>query len=272
MPSYPLRSTRTRDDTTRTNDRGGADIVTQSWELPVLAVTPETDDAVSISLGLPQGEAAEFRYLPGQFLTVAVPSERTGLVARCYSLCTSPLDESPLTITIKRTAGGYASNWLNDNLASGDVLRCQAPSGIFTPRSLDDDALLFAGGSGITPVMSIIRTVLGHGRGRLVLLYANQDEHSVIFAEALSVLATDHPERFVAVHWLESVQGLPGGAQLREFARPYADYDTFCCGPAPFMKVVSTALRELGIPRSRRHQERFVSLGGNVFDDAEPAS
>jgi 3-ketosteroid 9alpha-monooxygenase subunit B len=234
--------------------------------LPVLAVSPETDDAVSISLGVPQGAEAEFRYLPGQFLTVGVPSARTGLVARCYSLCTSPLDESPLTITVKRTAGGYASNWLNDNLSSGDVLRCQPPSGIFTPASLDDDLLLLAGGSGITPLMSIIRTVLGHGSGRLVLHYANRDERSVIYGDALAALSADHPERFIVVHWLESVQGLPGEAQLREFARPYSSYDTFTCGPAPLMKIVSDVLRGFGIPRARRHRERFVSLGGNVFE------
>ena len=240
---------------------------TESFELTVLDVVEETADARSISFEVPAGAADHFVHKPGQFLTVAVPSDRTGVAARCYSLCSSPAEEGPPTITVKRTAEGYASNWIVDNVRPGDTLRVLPPSGIFTPADLDADLLLFAGGSGITPIMSITRTALVRGRGRVVLFYANRDERSVIFASALADLAAAHPDRLLVVHWLESVQGLPTQDQLRAFAAAHATYDAFVCGPAPFMKATVDALKELDFPRARRHQEKFVSLGGNPFGD-----
>ncbi|WP_121251269.1 ferredoxin--NADP reductase [Nocardioides ferulae] len=240
---------------------------TESFELRVVDVVEETAAAHSISFEVPAGAEEHFGYRPGQFLTVAVPSDQTGIAARCYSLSSSPVGDGPLTITVKRTADGYASNWICDHLRVGDTLRVLPPSGIFTPASLDADLLLFAGGSGITPVMSIIRTALTRGTGRIVLLYANRDERSVIFARELSELAAAHPDRLQVVHWLESVQGLPTQDQLRAFAAVHSAYDAFVCGPAPFMKLTVAALKELGFPRARRHQEKFISLGGNPFGD-----
>lgn len=240
---------------------------TESFDLTVVDVVEETEDARSISFEVPADALEHFDYKPGQFLTVAVPSELTGVAARCYSLCSSPADDGPPTITVKRTADGYASNWIVENLRVGDTLRVLPPSGIFTPADLDADLLLFAGGSGITPVMSITRTALARGTGRIVLFYANRDERSVIFASALSELAAAHPDRLLVVHWLETVQGLPTQEQLRAFAAQYSTYDAFVCGPAPFMKATVDALRELDFPRARRHQEKFVSLGGNPFGD-----
>lgn len=240
---------------------------TESFDLTVVDVVEETEDARSISFEVPADALEHFDYKPGQFLTVAVPSELTGVAARCYSLCSSPADDGPPTITVKRTADGYASNWIVENLRVGDTLRVLPPSGIFTPADLDADLLLFAGGSGITPVLSITRTALARGTGRIVLFYANRDERSVIFASALSELAAVHPDRLLVVHWLETVQGLPTQEQLRAFAAQYSTYDAFVCGPAPFMKATVDALRELDFPRARRHQEKFVSLGGNPFGD-----
>jgi 3-ketosteroid 9alpha-monooxygenase subunit B len=239
-----------------------------SFELEVLDVIEETGDARSVVLD-PGEHREHFRDTPGQFLTVAVPSDRTGLVARSYSLSSTPVDEEgPLTITVKRTPDGYASGWICSELRPGDRLRVLPPSGIFTPKDLDADLLLFAGGSGITPVMSIIRTSLARGSGRIVLFYANRDERSVIFHASLTELAAEHPDRLQVVHWLESVQGLPSQAQLRAFASQYADWDAFVCGPAPFMAATVAALKELEFPRARRHQEKFVSLGGNPFETA----
>jgi 3-ketosteroid 9alpha-monooxygenase subunit B len=239
----------------------------ESFVLDVVGVVEETADAKSISFAVPAGAEEKFAYKPGQFLTVAVPSDQTGIAARCYSLSSSPHDGSPLTVTVKRTAEGYASNWICDHLAVGDTLRVLPPSGIFTPASLDADLLLFAGGSGVTPIMSITRTALAEGTGRIVVFYANRDESSVIFAAELSRLAAEHPDRLQVVHWLESVQGLPTEAQLKAFASSYLGWDSFVCGPAPFMKMVTTVLKELEVPRSLRHQEKFVSLGGNPFGD-----
>jgi 3-ketosteroid 9alpha-monooxygenase subunit B len=241
--------------------------VSDSYLVEVVAVVDETADARSISFAVPAGTEEAFRYKPGQFLTLAVPSDRDGLAARCYSLSSSPHDGGPLTVTVKRTVDGYASNWICDHLEVGSTMRVLPPSGIFTPASLDADLLLFAGGSGVTPIMSIVRTALDQGSGRIVVLYANRDEQSVIFAEELSRLAAAHPDRLQVVHWLESVQGLPTGEQLRAFASAYTSWNAFVCGPAPFMKLVTTALRELDFPRERRHQEKFVSLGGNPFGD-----
>jgi 3-ketosteroid 9alpha-monooxygenase subunit B len=239
-----------------------------SFELTVLEVIEETGDARSVVLD--PGEHREFfTYTPGQFLTVAVPSDRTGLVARSYSLSSTPVDEDgPLTITVKRTVDGYASGWICENLKAGDQLRVLPPAGIFTPKDLDADLLLFAGGSGITPVMSIIRTALVRGSGRIVVFYANRDERSVIFGATLTELAAEHPDRLQVVHWLESVQGLPTQSQLRAFAAQYVERDAFVCGPAPFMAATVAALKELEFPRERRHQEKFVSLGGNPFETA----
>lgn len=244
----------------------------QSYVLEVVAVRDETADARSISFSVPAGAEDAFRYKPGQFLTLAVPSDRDGLAARCYSLSSSPHDGGPLTVTVKRTVDGYASNWVCDHLDVGSTMRVLPPSGIFTPASLDADLLLFAGGSGVTPIMSITRTALDQGSGRIVVFYANRDERSVIFAAELTRLAAEHPDRLQVVHWLESVQGLPTGEQLRGFASAYATWDAFVCGPAPFMKLVTTALRELEFPRERRHQEKFVSLGGNPFGDVAEAA
>jgi 3-ketosteroid 9alpha-monooxygenase subunit B len=238
-----------------------------SYDLRVVGVVEETVDAHSVSFAVPDGAEAEFDYKPGQFLTLAVPSDQTGVAARCYSLSSSPHDGGPLTVTVKRTADGYASNWVCDNLREGSTIRSLPPSGIFTPADLDADLLLFAGGSGITPIMSITRTALAHGSGRIVLFYANADERSVIFASELAALAAEHPHRLVVVHWLVSVQGLPTQEQMKTFTEPFTTYDAFVCGPAPFMKLTIAALRELEFPRERRHQEKFISLGGNPFGD-----
>ena len=242
---------------------------TDSFVLKVLDVVEETADAHSVTFEVPDDAAEHFAYKPGQFLTVAVPSDQTGIAARCYSLSSSPIGGGPITITVKRTATGYASNWICDHLREGDTLRVLPPSGIFTPASLNADLLLFAGGSGVTPILSITRTALAQGSGKIVLFYANRDESSVIFAQDLAELAAQHPDRLTIVHWLESVQGLPSQDQMRAFAANFTSYDAFVCGPAPFMKLTIAALKELEFPRERRHQEKFISLGGNPFGDVE---
>ena len=235
-----------------------------SYVLTVAEVRRETDDAVSVVFDVPEQHAEAFRFRPGQFLTLGIPSDLTGLVARCYSVCVPPGE--PLTVTVKRTVEGYGSGWIHDHLRSGDEVRVLAPSGIFTPQDLDADLLLLAAGSGITPVMSILRTALRDGTGQVLLRYANRDEASVIFADALRDLADAHPDRLDVEHWLESERGLPTEEDVRAVASTHASYDAFVCGPAPFMRLVTGVLRELGFPRPRRHQEKFVSLGGNPFD------
>ncbi|MDX2676679.1 ferredoxin--NADP reductase [Streptomyces soliscabiei] len=243
--------------------------------LRVLRTIQETADACSFVL---EPVDTELTYRPGQFLTVRVPSERTGSVARSYSLSSSPVRPDPLTITVKRTAGGYASNWLCDHVAKGDVLEVLRPGGVFTPGSLDDDLLLVAAGSGITPVMSILKSCLWGGRARVTLIYANRDENAVIYAGELQALQRQYAERLTVLHWLESVQGVPSAAALGAIASPYATREAYVCGPGPFMDLVVDALTELGAAASRIHVERFVSLTSDPFnpsvaaDDASDAA
>jgi 3-ketosteroid 9alpha-monooxygenase subunit B len=212
--------------------------------------------------------AQRYAYRPGQFLTLRIPGPGGSSLARCYSLSSSPGQGDQLRVTVKRVVEGHGSNWICDNLSPGAELDTMPPAGTFTPRSLDEDLLLVAAGSGITPVLSILRASLCRGRGRVALLYANRDERSVIFAEELRELVAAHPDRLVVVHWLESVQGLPGRAQLVELVRPFAGREVFLCGPTAFMEQVSHALRELGVSRKRLHIERFVSLTEDPFGPA----
>lgn len=230
-------------------------------QLTVADVVDESHDARSIVFEEP------LDYRPGQFLTVRVPSTTTGFVARCYSLASSPHTDDTPKVTVKRTDGGYASNWLCDNISTGDVVDVLAPSGVFTPDCLDTDFLLWAAGSGITPVMSILKSVLAAGAGRVVLIYANRDERSVIFAAELRDLESRHPDRLTVVHWLESVQGLPGRDSLtRLAARLGGDtHQSYVCGPGPFMDAVQAALSDVGAPRSSVHVEVFRSLTGDPF-------
>ncbi|GAB3477579.1 2Fe-2S iron-sulfur cluster-binding protein [Nocardiopsis coralliicola] len=241
----------------------------QPRRVRVVEVVRETADAHSLVLE-PSDGGAPLDYRPGQFLTVGVPSDRPGGAARCYSLCSSPVRGDKPTITVKRTADGYASNWICDHVAEGDELPVLPPSGRFTPAGLDADLLLVAGGSGITPVMSILTSVLHAGTGRILLLYANRDERSVIFGGALDALAREHGDRLTAVHLLESVQGRPSRALLAELARPCAGRHAYVCGPGPFMEVATAALADAGLPRGQVHVERFTSLSGNPF--ADPAA
>ncbi|CAM3155881.1 2Fe-2S iron-sulfur cluster-binding protein [Tsukamurella hominis] len=234
--------------------------------LLVAKVVSETHDAHSIEFEVPADLADEFTYKPGQFLTLRVPSDETGSVARCYSLCSAPHDGGPLRVAVKRTADGYASNWLCDNATPGMEIDVLVPAGIFTPKSVDVDMLLFAGGSGVTPILSILRSVLETGTGSVALIYANRDAQSVIFASALAELTRTYPERLVVVHWLESVQGLPSAANLATLAAPYASREVFVCGPGPFMDAVSEAMTSLGKGRREVHIEKFRSLPRNPFE------
>lgn len=230
----------------------------------VTKVVRETADAHSLVLE-PADGSGTVDYEPGQFVTVNVPSTREGGAARSYSLCSSPHCEEQPKITVKRTADGYGSNWICDNVTEGSVLEVLRPSGTFTPRSLDEDLLLLAGGSGVTPVMSILKSCLYAGSGSVTLLYANRDEQSVIFRDELAVLAKEFGERLNVVHWLESVQGLPSEPSIRALLAPYADRRVFLCGPGPFMDLSQEVLNGLGVPRERLTVEKFTSLQGNPF-------
>ncbi|MEU6585439.1 ferredoxin--NADP reductase [Nocardia sp. NPDC046763] len=242
----------------------------RSAVLRVSAVINETADSCSLVFDVPEDLRERFTYQPGQFLTLRIPSDLTGSVARCYSLASSPHTDDKPKVTIKRTVDGYASNWVCDNVKAGDSLEVLPPSGVFTPKNLDEDLLLFAAGSGITPVMSILKSALARGDGRIVVVYANRDHDSVIFARELRELADKHPQRLVVIHWLEHLQGLPTADAFATLVAPYAGHEAFMCGPKPFMDRVHDALGQLGMPRNRTHAEVFNSLSGDPFAEVAP--
>ena len=225
------------------------------FQVPVAEVIRETDEACSLVLAVPPPLASVFAYRPGQFVTVRVPSDRCGSVARCYSLSSSPLLGERPAITVKRTEGGYASHWIAENVTAGTVL----------------DLLLFAAGSGITPVMSILKSALHAGRGRVVLVYANRDDRSVIFGSVLGRLASESAGRLVVVHWLDSLLGVPSATAIAALARPYASHEAFICGPDPYLALVREALGQLRVPAGRIHVERFLSLAENPFEETPAA-
>lgn len=239
-------------------------------ELEVIDVVDETAEARSIIFGVPAGRAYadRLRYSPGQFLTLRVPSERTGSVARCYSLCSAPHVDEALAVTVKRTTGGYASHWLCDNAHPGMRIHVLAPSGTFVPKTLNANFLLLAGGSGITPMMSILKSALSQGNGMITLVYANRNQDSVIFAAALRDLAAKHSDRLTVVHWLESVQGLPSVATLARLVESHLERDVFICGPGSFMTAAQRALQSVGVPPDHIHLEVFRSVQSDPFDTA----
>ena len=227
--------------------------------LKVRAVVEETHDSKSIVFDIPAADAASFRYKPGQFLTLRLPIAGRH-VPRGYSMASAPALDDGLRVTVKRVAQGRGSNWVCDHLQAGDTVEVLPPSGVFTPRSLDGDFLLLAGGSGITPVFSILRSALAAGQGRITLIYANRDDRSVIFRQELNALAGAHPQRLTVIPWLDSVQGVPSVAQLAELAMPFRKGQAFICGPGPFMDACVAALQGIEMDSTQIHAERFASL------------
>ena len=142
--------------------------------LVVKAVVPETPDASSFVLDIPDGLRATFRYRPGQFCTFRVRVDGEDHL-RSYSMSSSPEADADLTVTVKRVAGGLVSNWLLDHLAAGDVVEATKPAGVFCPQQVERPVVGFCGGSGITPFISITKHVLARTARPIRLLYANRD-------------------------------------------------------------------------------------------------
>lgn len=230
-------------------------------ELRVAAVIEETHDACSFEFDVPDELLADFKYRPGQFLTLRTPWEDDWL-PRCYSLSSSPYENERLRVTVKRVTDGRGSNWLCDNIKDGDTLEVLKPAGVFVPKNLDANFLLYAGGSGVTPVLSILRSALSQGTGQVRLIYANRDEASVIFKDLLRDLGREYPERLQVIHWLDSVQGYTSPMQLAQLGQGVENPEVFVCGPELFMQCVEQAMKIAGVPGKSVHVERFVSLPG----------
>ncbi len=174
--------------------------------LKIAGVVDETADSRSFVLDVPPDLADRFAYAAGQFCTfrATIGGEP---VARCYSMSSSPEAGDPLTVTVKRVPGGQMSNWMNDRLVPGDAIDVLVPSGLFVLRAADVPIVAFAGGSGITPILSIVKTALLTTPREVVLVYANRDAQSVIFADALERCARSPAARLSLHHHLDSEQG-----------------------------------------------------------------
>ena len=231
--------------------------------LRVKAVVRETHDTRSYVLDVPDELADTFRYRAGQFCTfrVRIGDEQH---LRSYSMSSAPEADGDLAVTVKRVAGGVVSNWFNDCVAAGDVLEVTRPAGVFCVREGQRPIVAFCGGSGVTPVMSIAKSVLGTTRRPVRLLYANRDRRSVIFDDELRSLLTRNADRLEVRHHFDTDCGFVDGSAVAEFAAPSLDGDFYICGPGPFMDLVEATLLDVGVDPARIAIERFDGPGGAV--------
>jgi ring-1,2-phenylacetyl-CoA epoxidase subunit PaaE len=241
--------------------------------LKVAEIVPETAEAYSIRFEIPPELRDDFVFRAGQHLTLRATIDGDE-VRRNYSLCTAPA-ESDWMVTVKRIGGGLFSNWVGDQLQPGDTIEVMVPHGSFTTdfdASNERHLVGIAGGSGITPVISLIRTLLKEEpESRFTLLYGNRDSSSVIFLEALAGLKDKHLGRLELYHFLDAEEqdielfnGMLDRARCEEaIAHLVPDAAEvggwFICGPGPMMDAAEGALLDRNIPKERIHIERFTA-------------
>jgi ring-1,2-phenylacetyl-CoA epoxidase subunit PaaE len=245
----------------------------QFYKLKVKEIVRETADAITIYFNQPSEKKIEYK--PGQFLTFQFTSDGEK-IRRAYSLCTSPYIDSDFGVTVKRVQGGKVSTYLNQSLKVGDVIDVMEPLGNFTTTfnsSNQRNLIFFGGGSGITPLMSLIKTtLLLEPDSNVSLVYANRDTNSIIFKNALTDLERKYP-KFKLIHVLEnppsdfsSIKGLLNPNVIRDILKrlpqsPKTEY--FICGPEPLMNIVTDTLISLSIPKDLIRRESFESSAAN---------
>jgi ring-1,2-phenylacetyl-CoA epoxidase subunit PaaE len=254
------------------------DSIRQTYNLQVIKVVKETKDATSLYFDT-KGKSQEFNYKSGQHLILHFTIDGRK-VSRAYSLFTAPF-ENKLGITVKRVKGGLMSNYINDNITVGDAIELSIPRGNFC---LNDEEkakayYFFGGGSGITPLLSIIKNLLyTKPKSKIFFLYGNRDEASIIHYEALEHLKKQFPNRFHIEHELESEGGFFGKGLLSNLLQARTGWvdkrrvlyflkdnptdlaaEYFICGPSPMMHKVEEALTEISILPENIHIERFSS-------------
>ena len=241
--------------------------------LKVAEIVPETAEANSNRFEIPPELRDEFAFKAGQHLTLRA-SINGEEVRRNYSLCTAPAD-SDWMVTVKRIGGGLFSNWVGDQLKAGDTVEVMVPHGSFTTdfaATKSRHLVGIAGGSGITPVISLVKTLLREEpESRFTLLYGNRDSSSVIFLEALAGLKDKHLGRLEIYHFLDQEEqdielfnGMLNRERLEEaiaaLVPDTADVDGwFICGPGPMMDAAEGALLDRNVPKDRIHIERFTA-------------
>ncbi|MFN5087811.1 MAG: 1,2-phenylacetyl-CoA epoxidase subunit PaaE [Bacteroidota bacterium] len=238
--------------------------------LTVLEVRRETSDSVSVSFEVPEG--AEFRYLPGQYLTLK--AEINGAeVRRSYSLCSSPLSGT-LRVAIKQVEGGVFSTWANTQLKAGDVLDVMPPMGNFlleTDPAQRRRYVGFAAGSGITPVLSILKTALEREpESEFLLFYGNRKTASILFKNELEDLKDRYMGRLEVHHVLsredqgsDALFGRLDADRIRYFADHIPTVTKadgyFLCGPEPMIHAASEVLKTAGVSADKIHFELFTA-------------
>ena len=238
-------------------------------DLTVRSIIKETAEAITITFEPP---AEGLSYQAGQFLTLILEIDGAE-VRRSYSLCTAPAVDPHPAVTVKRVASGKVSNYLNDTLKPGDTIRVAEPAGTFTtPVDADNQRhlVMFGGGSGITPLMGLLKSVLhGEPQSKVSLIYANRSATSIIFRQQLASLRQQYPDRLHVVHVLEDAtdhseahegqvlaERVPELLEALSFSEATTEY--FLCGPPGMMENVRQALKTTGVPPHLIHQESFV--------------
>ncbi|HRK53144.1 MAG TPA: ferredoxin--NADP reductase [Cyclobacteriaceae bacterium] len=240
-------------------------------DLTVSDIIEETKDAITIVFDHPAEKKITYR--PGQFLTLIVPVGGKE-VRRAYSLCSSPFVDESLAVTVKRVDNGLMSNHLPDHLKKGDKVKVMEPMGQFVTefdKSNKRHLILFAGGSGITPMMSIIKSILNQEpESILSLIYCNRDIDSIIFKDQLEKIQTTFEGRLHIIHVLDNApmnwqgySGLLNGEMLAKLVERIPDWGIdkttyLMCGPEGMMKNVDTLLAARSIPKEKIFKESFV--------------
>lgn len=240
--------------------------------LKVIDVVRETADAVSVAFEVPASLQQDYKFKQGQYLTLKMNVKGEEL-RRSYSICSSPVEGNELRVAIKKVKDGRVSSFINDSLKVGDVLEVMTPMGnFFTEMNAANkkNYILFGGGSGITPMMSILKTVLkAEPNSRITLFYGNNDEASIIFKKQIEQLAVANADRLNVIHVLnaapaghpELLKGMMTKEKNMELLKSYvnlsADNEYFICGPGPMMENVVMALKEMKVPEPTVHIEYF---------------
>jgi ring-1,2-phenylacetyl-CoA epoxidase subunit PaaE len=241
--------------------------------LQVADVVRETPDAVSVAFLVPDHLRKDYTFKQGQYLTLKFKINGEEL-RRSYSICSSYY-ENELRVAVKKVKDGRVSTHIFDQLKKGDVIEVMTPMGNFFTEmnpSNKKTYVLFAGGSGITPMFSILKTVLkDEPQSRIILFYGNNDESSIIFKKKIEELAVANADRLNVIHILNAppaghpdlLKGLMTKEKNMDLIKKYVDQQAlneyFICGPGPMMDNVVAALKELKIDEARIHIEYFSS-------------
>ncbi|MCE7073597.1 MULTISPECIES: ferredoxin--NADP reductase [Dyadobacter] len=240
--------------------------------LKVKEIEKETEEASTLHFWHPLNEVVAYR--PGQFLTLLLPVDDKK-IRRSYSMSSSPYTDVSLAITIKRVPGGYASNLLLDTIKVGDTLEVMEPMGAFFPKQSDDQTrqVVFIGaGSGVTPLFSILKSVLMvEPESEVFLIYGSRNEESIIFKDKLDALQAKYGERLKVVHTLsqpsenwEGEKGRLNKSHLLKIVEKLpslnkAEAEFFLCGPEDMMEEAHRALAILAVPENKIRKESFMT-------------